>query len=316
MHPNLKNLSHSSRDTLHRCPTEYRLYKIGGFAQREDTIDTNFGHAVGAGVQSLLIGESRDEAIWKMFLSWQGDLLSESESSAAKKKKKFFWHAIGAIDNFRLLVNTIFKDWEVAYFNGKPAVELSFRIDFGDQFLDRGHVDVVLRHKVTGELRVLELKTTGFDSINPAMYANSQQGVGYGVVLDAIAKQYPESSSSYEVLYLAYKSKQMEWEPIPFKKTFLQRAQWIKSVLMDIAKIEMYDREGFWPKHGENCIRFTWHECPYFGVCQMSDKSLGIADESKIPVKQDSRDDGKPVEYVFDLHVLDLLGAQLEGEPV
>lgn len=313
MHPNLKNLSHSSRDTLHRCPTEYRLYKIGGFAQREDTIDTNFGQAVGVGVGSLLIGETREQAIWKMFLAWKGDLLSDSDSAKAQKNKKFFWHTIAAIDNFKLLIGTVFKDWEVAVFNGKPAVELSFRINFGDEFLDRGHVDVVLRHKITGELRVLEIKTTAFTTISPAMYGNSQQGVGYGVVLDAIAKQYPESSSSYEVLYLVYKSKEMAWEPIPFKKTFLQRAQWIKSVLIDIAKIEMYEREQFWPKHGENCMRF-FRECDYYGTCQMSDKALGIADESKIPVKLDARDDGKPVEYVFDLHVLDLLEAQLQGE--
>lgn len=312
MHPNLKTLSHSSRDLLHRCPTEYRIYKIGGQDDREDTIDTNFGATVGVGVQSLLMGEAREQAIWKMFMEWKGDLLSESESAAAGKKKKFFWHCIGAIDNFGILINTLFKDWEVAYFNGKPAVELSFRINFGDGFLDRGHVDVVLRHKITGELRVLELKTTGNLEVNEAMYKNSQQGVGYGVVLDAIAKGYPKAFSSYEVLYLVYKTKQMEWEPIPFKKTFLQRAQWIKSVLTDVAHIQGYDRDNFWPKYGENCMRF-FRQCPYFDVCGMSDKVL-FGDESKIPVKQDVRDDGKPVVYTFDLHVLDLLDAQIQGE--
>lgn len=312
MHLNLKNLSHSSRDTLHRCPTEYRLYKIGGFATHEDNIDTNFGSAVGVGVQSLLLGESREQAIWRMFRTWKGDLLNESDSKAADRKKKHFWYTIAAIDNFVILLRTVFKDWEVAKFKGKPAVELSFRIDFGDGFRDRGHVDVVLRNKLTGELRVLELKTTASNSVLEAQYKNSQQGVGYGVVLDAIAKQYPQASSSYEVLYLVYKSVAMEWEPIPFKKTFLQRASWIKSVMIDIAKIEMYDREQFWPKHGENCVRF-FRACPYFDTCGMSDKALGLSDESKIPVSQDTRGDGRPVEYTFDLHVLDLLEAQMEG---
>jgi len=312
MHPNLKNLSHSSREVLQRCPTEYRLYKIGGLVDREDTIDTDFGATVGVGVQALLLGNSYHETIWKMFLAWKGDLLSTSDYTAASKKKKFFWYAIAAIDNFRVTLNTVFKDWEVAVFKGKPAVELSFRIDFGDGFLDRGHVDVVLRHKVTGELRVLELKTTAFDSVSEAQYKNSQQGVGYGVVLDAIAKQYPEHFSSYEVLYLVYKTKQMEWEPIPFKKTFLQRASWIKSVMIDIASIEMYDRENFWPKYGQNCMRF-FKQCPYFDICGMSDKALRLDDESKIPVKKDAREDGKPVEYIFDLHVLDLLEAQIEA---
>lgn len=312
MHQNLKNLSHSSRDVLHRCPTEYRLYKIGNIVDREDSVDTNFGKTVGAGIQSLILGDSHTTTIWKMFLTWQGDLLSESDSAAAQKKRKFFWHTIAAIDSFAILLTTLFKDWEIAVFKGKPAVELSFRINFGDGFLDRGHVDIVLRNKITGELRVIEIKTTAFDSVTEAQYKNSQQGVGYGVVLDAIAKQYPEHFSSYEVLYLVYKTKKMEWEPIPFKKSFLQRAQWIKSVMLDVAKIELYDREQFWPKHGENCMRF-FKVCPYFDICGMSDKALGLADESKIPVKSDMRDDGQPVEYTFDLHVLDLLEAQMEG---
>lgn len=280
---------------------------------REDTIDTNFGATVGVGVQSILLGESRDQTIFKMFLTWKGDLLSDSESAAAHKKKKFFWHTIGAIDNFNVLLQTIFKDWEVAIFNGKPAVELSFRVDFGDGFLDRGHVDVVLRNKTTGELRVLELKTTAYDDVKEAAYANSQQGVGYGVILDFIAKQAGGIMSSYEVLYLVYKTKQMEWEPLPFKKSFLQRAQWIKSVMIDIGKIETYHKENFWPKHGENCVRFN-RVCQYFDLCTMSDKSLGIDNESKIPVKTDTREDGIPVEYTFDLHVLDLLEAQIEKE--
>lgn len=313
MHPNLKNLSHSSQELLHRCPTEYRLYKIGNLAEREETIDTNFGATVGAGVAALFMGDTREQIIWKMFRTWKGDLLSESDSAAANKKRKFFWHTIGAIDSFRILLNTVFKDWEVAYFKGRPATELSFRIDFGDSFLDRGHVDVVLRHKTTGELMVLELKTTANNTVLEASYGNSSQGVGYGVVLDAIAAQYPEHHSSYTVLYLVYKTTKMEWEPLPFKKSFLQRAQWIKQTMMDCALIEMYDRENFWPKHGESCVRF-YRNCPYYGLCGMSDKSLGIDDESKIPVKQDSRDDGKPVEYIFDLHVLDLLEAQMAKE--
>jgi hypothetical protein len=305
LHPNLKNLSHSSRDVVHRCPREYQIYKLGQLSKREESIDTDFGRAVGIGVQSMLLGESREQTVWKMFRAWTGDLLSTSDEAAAAKKKKFFWHTIGAIDSFAPLLKTVFKDWEVAEFKAKPAVELSFRINFGDEFLDRGHVDVVLRNKKTGELMVLELKTTSFDSVLEAQYGNSQQGVGYGVVLDAIAKQYEDVKSSYTVLYLVYKTKSMTWEPMPFVKTYLQRAQWIKNVMMDIEKIQMYDRNDFWPMHGENCVRF-YRPCDYYDVCTMSDKNL-FGEIDKIPVNKD-----EGVEYQFDLHVLDLLEAQEE----
>lgn len=311
IHPNLKNLSHSSRELLNRCPREYKIYKIGGQMKREDNLDTDFGKAVGVGVQALLLGESREAAIWKMFLAWTGDLLSTSCEAEAHKKKKFFWHTIGAIDGFIAIKPIIFKDWEVAEFNGKPAVELSFRINFGDNFLDRGHVDVVLRNRITGELMVLELKTTGDNTILDAKYGNSQQGVGYGVVVDAVAAQYPEHSSSYKVLYLPYKTKLMEWQPMPYTKTRVQRAAWIKQVLLDVRKIEMYEQENYWPMHGENCVRF-FRACDYYDICNMSDKVL-FGDVTKIPVATDTRDDGKPVEYAFDLHVLDLLEAQEEN---
>src|SRR5882762_6714908 len=100
IHPHLKNLSHSSGEVLHRCPKEYKMYKLSNFVSREESLDTSFGKAVGLGVQSLLLGESREQCIWRMFLSWSGDLLSTSDSAKADKKKKHFWHTIAAIDNF------------------------------------------------------------------------------------------------------------------------------------------------------------------------------------------------------------------------
>ena len=131
--------------------------------------------------------------------------------------------------------------------------------------------------------------------------------------MDAIAAQYPEHHSSYTVLYLVYKTKVTEWQAIPFRKTYLQRAQWIKNVMTDVEHIQGYDRNSFWPMHGENCVRF-FRECDYYGTCNMSDRIL-FGELDKIPVATDTRSDGKPVEYVFDLHVLDLLEAQLEKEP-
>jgi hypothetical protein len=309
IHQNLKNLSHSSCDVLHRCPREYQIYKIGSQIKSQGSIDTIFGSVVGIGVQLILLGETREQAIWKMFLAWKGDLLSTSDEVNVSKKRKHFWHAVAAIDNFLSIQGLVFKDWKVAEFKGKPAVELSFRVNFGNNFLFRGHVDVVLVNIKTNELMVLELKTTGDTTVLAAKYGNSQQGVGYGVILDTIAQQYDEHKSSYKVLYLVYKTKSTEWIPLPFAKTYLQRAQWIKQVLIDCEKIKLYEREDYYPMHGENCVRF-FRQCDYYDICGMSNKHL-FGDISQIPVAEDKREDGKPIEYVFDLNVLDLLEAQL-----
>src|SRR6267142_5031432 len=308
MHPNLKNLSHSSRDLLHLCPRKYRIYKLSKRVEREEGIDTNFGSCVGVGVQSLLLGESREQAIWRMFLIWSGDLLSTSADAEANKKKKHFWHTVGAIDSFAPILSKLKADgWELASFKGKPAVELSFRIQFGEEFLDRGFVDAVLVNRNTLELMVLELKTTASTTVLDAAYGNSQQGVGYGVVLDAIAKQYESLKSSYKVLYLVYKTKLTTWEAFPFQKTYLQRAQWLQQVFLDMEMIKLYDAAKYWPMHGENCVQF-FRACEYYGMCNMSEKNL-LGDEKDIPINTDAE-----TEFVFDLHVRDLLEAQLERQ--
>lgn len=66
--PRIRNLSYSSLLTLHSCPREFQLYKLGadseGLIIEEDETDSDqsitfaYGHAVGNGVQYALQGDS------------------------------------------------------------------------------------------------------------------------------------------------------------------------------------------------------------------------------------------------------------------
>jgi hypothetical protein len=158
--------------------------------------------------------------------------------------------------------------------NGKPATELAFAVDFENGFHHFGHIDTVLRHKDLGTLAVWEGKTTGLKNINEASYANSNQALGYSVVVDKIAELIGASGTEYEVLYIVYSTAEQEFKLLPFGKTRTQRAEWLQDTLLDHANIATYQRIGFYPKRGESCINQYGRTCHWFGQCTMSNASL------------------------------------------
>jgi PD-(D/E)XK nuclease superfamily len=293
----IRQLSYSSLLTLHSCPRKFQLYRLRTTHRTEEslksTITFAYGHIVGEAIQLALTGASEDEIIWKMYLGWHTDLLAVDE-----KLKKSFWTAVLALQKFLQLRSQGFlNDYELVYHNGSPACELSFVVNFPGGFRLRGFVDAVLRHKDTGEILVLELKTTGAAAINPATYKNSAQAIGYSIVLDSL---FPELSS-YTVLYLVYQTKTREYTPIPFMKTFLQRALWIRELLLDIEQIERYEASEVYPMRGESCFSFG-RECEYFNTCQLSTQYLT---KPCTPEEEDKTD------YQVVLGLEDLLDSQL-----
>jgi len=74
-----------------------------------------------------------------------------------------------AIERFLYVRNSsLLEDYELVQYVPEgatepvPAVELSFIISLPNGFKYRGFVDAVLRHKTTGAIVVLEVKTTGY----------------------------------------------------------------------------------------------------------------------------------------------------------
>lgn len=297
----IRQLSYSSILTLHTCPRKFQLYKLrSSFKTEEDsrsTVTFAFGHVVGEGIQKVLEGFSEEEVIWNLFLGWEPDL-----AASDPKLDKSFYSAVFAVQKFiQARAAGLLKDYELVSYNGKPACELSFCITFPDGFRLRGYVDAVLRHKSTGEVLVLECKTTGSATVNPAMYKNSAQAIGYSVVLDNI---FPDLSS-YRVLYLVYQTKGKEYITLPFVKTYLQRALWIRELLLDIEAIKMYEQAGLYPMHGENCYSF-FRECEYLQTCTLGTEYLTkVCTQGEIEAEQ-------KVDYQVNITLADLIETQLE----
>lgn len=270
--PRIRNLSYSSLNTLHSCPRKYQLYKLGSDESEGDlanrissSITFAYGHVIGDGIQAILEGMPREQWLLRAFLFWEPDLLLANE-----KQNKSFWGAIHALDQFAAMrASGFLKGYKLVHYQDKPACELSFAIHLPAGFIYRGFVDVVLQHESTGKVLVLELKTTGSATVNPATYKNSAQAIGYSIVLDAI---FPDLSS-YEVLYLVYQAKSESYQPLTFNKSYYQRALWIRELLLDIEVIKMYEGVGIYPMRGESCFNF-FKECEYYGLCTLSTERL------------------------------------------
>lgn len=293
----IRQLSYSSLLTLHSCPRKFQLQKLRtthrAAESLKSTITFSYGHVVGEGIALALAGKTEAAVIFQMFLGWHSPSIFDED----EKANKSLWSAIIAIRRFFVIRDSILKDYELVHYQDKPATELSFAISFPDGFRLRGFVDAVLRHRITGEVLVLECKTTGSRAVNPATYKNSAQAIGYSVVLDHL---YPDLSS-YKVLYLVYSTTAGEYLPIPFAKSYLQRALWIRELLLDIETIKMYEAAEIYPMRGESC--FAWmRECEYINTCTLSTANLT---KPCTPEQEDK------TEYQVQISLADLLESQL-----
>lgn len=313
----LKLHSYSYDQILHLCARRFEIMQnwpadvkrtiskeedvqaVATLTEGEGNVDFAFGHCVHAGVQRLFLDSNLDAAIWEAFRAWDIHLLNTHKS-------KSFWTAIDAIHKAQVLVQNI-KDegWEVFTVKGKPSIELNFLIHLVKGHKYQGHIDIILRHKQTGEYKVFEIKTTVFVNVDEAMYANSAQPLGYSVIMDTIAP----NQVNYEVTYLIWSEAKSgrQWHVMPFMKSRTAKAEWIRDVMSDVDIVEKYKAEGYFPKRGEACYAF-FRRCPYFGTCNLPLKALipgyGQGEKEKDTGKEEYRGQGEEYDFVFTLEAL------------
>lgn len=280
--------SHSMVEILHQCPRKFQLSKVASVRGTEAPINLDFvfGHAVGAGIQAWLEYRGTDmaeeRALLNCCLAWKADFDARND-----KKQKSLWEACQAVLSYMEWFEEHMEGWSVWRLpDGRPAIELSFEIDFENGFYHYGHIDVILQNDHTGVLAVQENKTHGFRTVEPAIYANSDQAVGYGAILDMLA-----DVSSYDVYYNCYSSVGREWEVLPFRKLTSRKVEWIRSIQLDHASIETYEKLGFYPQRGSSCYSFM-RRCQYFGECHMT---------STLPELQRSQGGAEITDFKFTL---------------
>ena len=273
-------LSYSRRGTLHECPRKFQIQNCFGFRTEKDSVTFSFGHAVGAGIQKYLVTGSLQAAVIEATLHYTMGWTVEGTGSEQRAKKNI-WYAIYAIQTFHLQLRddpkfAMLREWEVATILDKPAQELQFRLLLGNDYVYEAHIDLVLRHKTTGQYCVLELKTTSLQAPARAQYGKSDQALSYTIALDHILKDAP---TSYAVIYLIWSSSTQSFTIFEFQKSPKQRLNWINDALREVELLTYYEdcasRGIPYPINGASCYSF-FHECEYYTTCEMEDESLRL----------------------------------------
>ena len=252
-------LSHSAIETLLTCERKFQLERLlVNDVEREETEHTVFGKAFGAGVATYLTTQDKDQALFQAWLTYYPELETDKKSQA--KCLRALMAAFPKLD--MLLI-----DYEMVYFEDKPAVELSFRINLSEHFYFVGYIDAVLRHRQTKVCFVLEAKTTGLQLLDlDPLYKNSGQALGYSIALDRIVGK---EQSAYGVLYFVgqlQKDGGAKIHVLPYNKTLLDRLNWFISLAQDINRLDVMREMNVYPMRGKSCLNFN-RPCRYFGVC-------------------------------------------------
>jgi len=260
--------SYSMASELHRCPRRFQLIKARALRGEggQNNVDFAYGHAVGSGIQAwLMSGYDMNAALFNAFLAWRIPFAAE-----IPKKHKTIWDTWIAVQSYAAFHQEHLDEWAVWILpNGKPAIELAIEVDFENGYKHYMHIDVILQHRVTGQLAIQENKTHGFKDVEPAIYANSAQALSYGIVIDMLA-----DDTSYEVFYVCYSAPERKWDLLPFTKTTAMKAEWINDCKLDHASISAYRKLQFYPKRGENCYAFM-RRCEFFGSCNVVSDAFG-----------------------------------------
>ncbi len=256
-------LSHSALEVLLTCERKFQLDRLlEGAPDKRDYPATVLGKAFGAGVQSYMIYEDIDRAIFDCYLAYYP--IEEDDKRTEEVAMNLLMAAIPHLDN-------LLMDWEVPAFNKKPAAELSFRLNIDPLFYFVGYIDLILQNKWTGKAAVMEIKTTGLHlhDLSP-LYQNSGQALGYSIVLDKIMG---EKKSEYDVLYLvgqlgAGNGFSPKLSTLPYPKTLVDRFNWFIALGMDVKRLHEMLENNIFPMRGGACLQYM-RGCPHLGTCSL-----------------------------------------------
>lgn len=264
--------SFSMEQVLHACSRKFQLLKLGAAStdspsERESNPTFAFGHAIGAGVACYDKTRDLKQAIFAAFLAWDIDLFEEQERKPNRPDpKKSFHHAVWALYVYESFYNdeTELSEYEVV------KLEATLAVDFENGFFYVGHIDEVLKHKETGDYKVKENKTTVYNTVDPALYSNSDQALSYALVMDSVG------ASEYAVVYTIYSSTDQRWISMEFVKSSLAKAEWLQDHTLMHSDIQAYSDMNFFPKRGRSCIEFG-RRCVHYETCDYNaDRVYGI----------------------------------------
>ena len=261
-------LSHTTMNSLFRCERLFQLIRLlEGERGRKTNENFCFGHAYEAGCVTYFLTGDKDRALFDCYLAYHG--LEDGYIAIPETVKKNELTACNLVIASFPKLDDLRDEWEVATFDGKQAIQLSFRIDIDDVFYYVGYLDLALKNKYTARHAVLDFKTTGLDlHVLDPLYMNSNQLIGYSVILDAIVGK---ENADYDVYYFVGQITNTDGygtriSPLIFPKSLKDRLNFFITLGIDVKRIKEMMEMGIFPQRGESCLKFN-KPCSEFGTC-------------------------------------------------
>lgn len=290
-------LSESTLNLLHDCERKMQLERLLLNGVEPDGPPNAYlvrGLSFGTGVQAYMLTGDMDYALFKAWLEYYPEVYDD-------RSKIYMWRTLNNILCAKDQMDKLRQRYEVAVFEGKPAVEMSFRLDIDDKWYYVGYIDLVLYDTWEKMYVVFEIKTTGYKLTDLApLYKNSGQALGYSIVIDRIVGV---NQANYGVLYFVCRDQVGDTfipdiYAFPFTKTLLDRLRWFYTLGMDVQRLnQMLELEMF-PMRGHSCVKFS-KVCQHFGVCTLTSADI------RRPVEQDN------TEYQFRYKLQDVIAEHL-----
>lgn len=269
--PGVISTSYSRLQSLHSCPRKFLLRELHQARAEYESVHLAYGSAFGAGIQELLATHSLEKAFLAAFVHWD-----YSSFDSGNVRNKSLWDCLWALEMFYHRMLPQLGDWELFYLEMpdgtmKPGVELLFYITIGDKYDYQGHIDLMLRHKEDGGIGVWEIKTSGMQQYE-AMWGNSDQTNGYHVVMQYVAKKMGLPMHT-RVNYLTHTvgrqtdaEKNFGFDFFPYEKADSAVQEFLANILTDVEVLEVYQRNGHFPKRGNSCHTYG-RACEFYGSC-------------------------------------------------
>ena len=261
-------LSHSALEEYLTCERKFELNRLLESHQGKRTNEHfAFGHAYEAGCTTYILTGSQDKAVWDAYLAYHG--MEDDVICIPETARKNEMVATNLVLASMYNLDTMMEEWEVATFQGKPAVQLSFRIDIDDLFYYVGYVDLVMRNRYSGKYMVKDFKTTGMNllTLDP-LYANSPQLIGYSIVIDSVVGK---ENSDYDVGYFVGQlgsgnGFQPKIHDLLFTKSLKDRLNFFITLGTDVERMRRQLDMGIFPQRLAGCLHYN-KPCFHFGGC-------------------------------------------------
>ena len=264
----------TSLGALKECPRKYQLSIIEGWVPRRESVHLTFGLHYHAALErydhARAEGASHDEATIKALryaleVTWNRELSRPWLSDDPNKNR---WTLVRTIawylDQFESdpLKTVVLK-------NGKPAVELSFRLELDykskltdEKFILCGHLDRVV--EFNEQIYVADRKTSkntiGTDFFDK--YSPDNQFSVYTLAMQIIYSL-PTAGLIVDAAQVAVTFSRFQRGFVPRHQAQLD--EWYRDLGFWLTAAQLHAQAGYWPLNDKSCN--NWGGCPYRGIC-------------------------------------------------